>query len=73
MATEKVYYFSNALGTSGIFTIGEIQWKINAFGPFEKSSLHLTDTVIGDTVIYKAEQSDLEKVSCFTSAAQAIC
>lgn len=73
VATEEVHCFSYALGTSGILTPGKRQWKINAFGPFEKSSLYLADTVIGDAVICKVEQSDSEKVSRFTSAARAIC
>lgn len=50
-----------------------MQWKIDAFRPLEKSSLFLADTVIGDAVICEAEQSDSEKVPCFTFAAWAIC
>lgn len=48
-------YFSNVLGTSGIFTIGKTQWKIDAFEAFEKSSLNLADMVIGNTVIHKSQ------------------
>lgn len=51
---------------------GKHNEKIDAFEPFEKSSLNLADTVIGGTVIHKSQTVwFVEGVTTF--AAWAVC